>query len=96
MAEQFNRNDPRWHHARAIVLARDTHCHLCGEPVDKTLSGRLPDGPNADHVVPKSRGGALYDPANLRLAHKRCNQSKWDKMPNYVPNAEPSRDWLVG
>ncbi|MGH1505071.1 MAG: HNH endonuclease [Acidimicrobiales bacterium] len=92
----FNKNDPRWLETRAIVLARDTHCHLCGEWVNKGLSGRVSDGPNVDHIIPKSRGGAYYDAANAALAHKRCNQIKWNKMPEFVPDAGPSRDWLAG
>ena len=34
-----------------------------------------PDAPEVDHIVPKSRGGT-DDEANLRCAHRRCNQKK--------------------
>lgn len=50
-------------------------CQLCGEPVDKTLSGDPVDpwSPTLDHVIPQSMGGS-DDVENLRLAHRWCNQ----------------------
>lgn len=47
-------------------------CHLCGKPVDRTLSGRHPKGPTADHLIPVAHGGG-DDPHNVALAHSRCN-----------------------
>ncbi len=47
-------------------------CHLCGEFVNRELSGRDPWMPSFDHVVPISRGG-LDSWDNLRLAHLVCN-----------------------
>lgn len=85
----------QWEAVRRQVLARaDSTCHICGEWVDKTLSGRMGRGPVVDHVFPKSRGGAVYDLANCRLAHRTCNSRKRDKVPAFIPGAGPSRDWL--
>lgn len=58
---------------RLVVFERDGWiCHLCTEPVDRTLSGRDRLGPTLDHVVPLSRGGE-HSYANVKLAHRRCN-----------------------
>ena len=57
----------------AEVAERDGfRCHLCRKPVDMSLSGRHPQGPTADHLVPVACGGG-DDPQNIRLAHSRCN-----------------------
>lgn len=48
--------------ARVLAL-HGTVCHLCGR-----------DGANsADHLEPRSKGGAVWDVANARPSHKRCN-----------------------
>lgn len=49
-------------------------CHLCRETV---ADAAWPDplSPSLDHVVPLSKGGA-HDPANVKLAHLRCNVEK--------------------
>ena len=48
-----------------------TLCWLC----------RLPGANTADHIVPRSRGGAVYDLANLGPAHKHCNESRGNRPP---------------
>ncbi|WP_375544243.1 HNH endonuclease [Pseudoclavibacter albus] len=54
----------------ALTLAHyGTTCWLCG----------LPGATTADHVIPRSRGGAVYDLANLAPAHKRCNESRGNR-----------------
>lgn len=40
-----------------------TTCYLCG----------LPGADSADHVVPRSKGGAVFDLANLGPSHRSCN-----------------------
>lgn len=62
---------------RLVVFERDGWiCYLCGEPVDKTLTGRDPMAPSIDHIIPLSRGGLdCYD--NVALAHYSCNCRKW-------------------
>jgi len=94
MASNGGLRGPRWDSLRRQVLIRDSHCHLCGEPVNKTLSGRHERGPVVDHIVPKSKGGAVFDLANLALAHRKCNTSKGATAPTYIDGAKPSRNWL--
>ena len=62
---------------RLAVFERDNWiCHICGEPVDKTLSGTDPMAPSIDHIVPFLKGGKdCYD--NVALAHFGCNARKW-------------------
>lgn len=74
-------NGHRRRQLRARVLAEETHCALCGNPVDKAL--RLgPDGkphpysPEVDEIVPVSLGGSPLLRANTQLAHRICNQRK--------------------
>lgn len=54
---------------RALILERDgARCRMlrdgavCGDPAT-----------TVDHIVPRSRGGAAYDPANARAACADCN-----------------------
>jgi len=57
----------------ADIAKRDKYrCHICRTPVDMRLSGRHPQGPTADHLIPVSRGGG-DDAFNIALAHSRCN-----------------------
>ena len=56
-----------------VKAAYDT-CHLCGQPVDKTLPAGLPGSPEVDELVPVSRGGSATDFSNCFLAHRWCNR----------------------
>lgn len=58
---------------RRRVLAEETHCVLCNQPVDLTLPGTHPDGPTAHHLTARAHGGDGTR-ANYRLAHKLCNE----------------------
>lgn len=60
---------------RARVLIEETHCGICGELVDKTLSGRERRGPSIDHIVPLALGGGQFERSNVRLTHLGCNSS---------------------
>lgn len=33
-----------------------------------------------DHIVPRSRGGSLYEIDNLQLTHSKCNRKKGGRM----------------
>lgn len=79
MGSNGGRYGPRWERVRARVIREETHCGLCGKPVDKALPDRDPvtgkQDPMAktvDHITPLAFGGGMYDRANLQLAHRRC------------------------
>ncbi len=60
----------------ALIFERDAWtCGICSEPVDATLAFPAPLSATLDHVVPMARGGS-HVPANVQLAHFRCNTSK--------------------
>ncbi|MGE5229466.1 MAG: HNH endonuclease [Deltaproteobacteria bacterium] len=56
----------RWQKLRKAILVRDLHtCHWCGRPAN-----------TADHVLPASHGGDLWDPANIVAACQLCNRAR--------------------
>lgn len=80
-------NQAAWKLARKRAIAsKDPVCGECHTYIDVALPMNLPDGTRnplaveVDHIVPTSRGGALYDLDNLRLTHMRCNRKKGAKM----------------
>lgn len=46
-----------------------TTCWLCG----------LPGANSADHVIPRSLGGAVYDLLNLGPSHRKCNYARGNR-----------------
>ena len=62
-------------------------CYLCGGKTNRNDSWKTTNGfygtgalyPSQDHVVPMVRGGD-HIADNIRLAHKRCNELKGDKL----------------
>lgn len=77
---------------RLVLATKGRTCHLCG------LTGAT----TADHVTPRSKGGAVWDLANLEPAHYGCNSARGDmdldawfaKHPRRTtPALTPSRDW---
>ncbi len=67
----------RWQRARLKVLERDGWiCWLCGLPIDRDAPARSRWGASVDHSVPRSKGGNLLDPGNLRACHHGCNGRK--------------------
>lgn len=64
----------------AVIAKRDGYlCGLCGKRVDMKLKHPDPGFASLDHLIPIASGGAAIDPANLRLAHLRCNLIKGAK-----------------
>ena len=60
-----------WRKLRLSILQRDQYsCYLCGTP----------DANEVDHIRPRSKGGADYDPENLAAICRRCNLLKSDKL----------------
>lgn len=63
------------------VAERDGwRCHLCSRKVDRRLTYPHPLSASRDHLVPVVDGGT-NDPANLALAHLRCNISRQHRGP---------------
>ena len=59
-----------------IVRSRDgSSCAICHKEFKSNSEITL------DHWIPKSAGGT-DDTSNLRLAHKKCNSWKGDRIPN--------------
>ncbi len=56
-------------YVRLTLEEYGTICWLCG----------LPGANSADHIIPRSKGGAVYELANLGPAHKRCNESRGNR-----------------
>ena len=80
----------RWRRIRARVLAQTVVCGICGKPANAV------DGPlnSVDHIVPRSKGGNLYDLRNLRGCHLTCNVSRG--AGGRAPKPDPirtSRGW---
>lgn len=53
-------------------------CHLCGQPVNPAIRGRVRAARSFDHVNPLSKGGA-HVATNIRLAHLGCNSRKGNR-----------------
>lgn len=58
--------------ALLMDVAQGGRCFLCGEPVGAAAT--------FDHLIPLAYGG-IDAPANVVLAHRRCNQRKGDRLP---------------
>lgn len=56
-------------------------CHLCGEDVDRELSGHDPGMASLDHIIPVSDPSYPgHTAANVALAHLRCNMDKGNRV----------------
>ncbi len=62
------------------IYATQTHCGICGNPVDFGMKWPHPLSPCVDHIIPVARGGHPSDIGNLQLAHMCCNRQKSDKL----------------
>src|SRR3954466_5647791 len=72
-------------------------CWVCSGDVDPACPSGSPHAASVDHVIPRSRGGT-NDPANLRLAHRRCNGQRGSRLPEltwpeHLPVHEPAPLW---
>ena len=83
-------NNIRRSHARDMLrkqmIAQGLPCHICGMPIDYSLPPRHPMSFEMDELIPISRlpveqrKAAACDPANVKPAHKICNQHKSNKL----------------
>lgn len=62
------------------IMASETVCGICGQPVDKSLKYPHPMSPCIDHIIPIDRSGHPSDISNLQLAHWKCNRAKANKL----------------
>ena len=63
---------------RSEIFERDNwKCHLCGKKVDREAKYPAPGSATIDHIIPLAKGGT-HEPANVALAHARCNVTKQD------------------
>ena len=49
-------------------------CHLCGDQMSMSLDDNDDKRATADHVTPKSMGGAIQ--GNIKAAHALCNRTR--------------------
>lgn len=70
-----------WEVLRARAIAsKDPICAICHGMIDLEAPAFTPLAVEVDHIVPRARGGAMYDIDNLQLTHSRCNRQKGVKM----------------
>jgi 5-methylcytosine-specific restriction endonuclease McrA len=74
-------NKTEWAVARKRAIAsKDPICAICHKEIDLEAPPFHPLAVEVDHIVPRSRGGAVYDLDNLQLTHSQCNRKKGAKM----------------
>jgi len=93
-------NKTEWATARKRAIAsKDPVCAICHKAIDLEAPPFHPLSVEVDHIVPRARGGALYELDNLQLTHSKCNRKKGSKMDSdyeglNVENPVPiSNDW---
>ena len=93
-------NKTEWAIARKRAIAsKDPMCAICHLAIDLDAPPFHPLSVEVDHIVPRARGGALYEMENLQLTHSQCNRKKGAKMAsdyaaNVVENPFPqSNAW---
>jgi 5-methylcytosine-specific restriction endonuclease McrA len=100
-------NGTEWALARQRAIAsKDPVCAICHKYIDVELPMKDPEtgtwnalAVEVDHIVPRARGGALYEVDNLQLSHSACNRKKGARMDsdydaNTVANPVPlSNAW---
>jgi len=60
----------KWKNKRLSVLQRDGYeCYLCGGQADQV-----------DHIIPRVKGGDVFDDDNLMAICGRCNRSKGSRF----------------
>lgn len=74
-------NNTEWRLARRRAIASLDHiCAICHKHIDIEAPAFSPLAVEVDHIVPRSRGGSLYELDNLQLTHSACNRKKGAKM----------------
>ncbi|WP_280485372.1 HNH endonuclease [Nocardia cyriacigeorgica] len=78
--------------ATARLRRRSQTCHICNGPIDVTLPYTHPRSWTADHIVPRSKGGALL--GEMKAAHRDCNARRGNRTDNPAEQLPTSRQWL--
>ena len=65
---------------RRAIASKDHICAICHSPIDIEAPAFSPLSVEVDHIIPRARGGPLYELENLQLTHSRCNRKKGAKM----------------
>ena len=100
-------NGTEWQNARRRAIASlEPICAICHTYIDVQLPMKDPTtgawnplAVEVDHIVPRSRGGALYELSNLQLSHNKCNRKKGARMESDYAESEAinqvpwSRQW---
>lgn len=84
-------NKTEWALARKRAIAsKEPYCAICHTYIDIEAPAFTPLAVEVDHIVPRSRGGAIYDLDNLQLTHSKCNRKKGAKMASDYDGLEVS------
>jgi len=75
------------------LRATSSVCWICRKEIDQSLPYTDPMSWTADHVVPRSRGGALTDMSNLKAAHRKCNSSRGNRQATKADLFPTSQEW---
>lgn len=78
--DRYGENRTAFEKNRKIILATQTVCGICGQPVDFSYKSPHPLSPTVDHIIPLDKGGHPSALENLQLAHRWCNRQKSDKL----------------
>lgn len=74
-------NGRDWNNARKRAIAsKEPYCAICHGFIDVDAPAFSANAVEVDHIVPRARGGSLYEMDNLQLTHSRCNRKKGAKM----------------
>lgn len=81
-------NSSEWQATRRrAIKSLDPICAICHKHIDVTLPMKDPEtgkwnslSVEVDHIVPRARGGPIYELSNLQLTHNACNRKKGAKM----------------
>ena len=79
-ADRVGSGRTRYDQARKRIIATQSICGICGQPVDKSLRWPHPMSACVDHIIPLDKGGHPFELDNLQLAHMCCNRQKSDKL----------------
>lgn len=81
MGQSARGSTSQWRRLVRDQRARLLPCHLCGQPIDYSLSHPDPGSFSADHRLPWAKYPELrYDPGNIVSTHLRCNMQKGDSL----------------